>query len=379
MSFSFQIEAHDQRARAAVFSTPHGDIPLPAFSPVGTQATVKTLSPHELTDLGARLILANTYHLYLRPGVERIRRLGGLHRFMGWDKPILTDSGGFQVFSLSSLRHLDDDGVTFRSHIDGSEHRLTPEVVINAQEAIGADIIMCLDVCPPPDDRAKVEHALKLTHAWAERCRIAQHRDDQALFGIVQGGIYGDLRMQSVEAVTALDFPGYAIGGLSVGEKKESMLAVLDVLVPYLPKDRPRYLMGVGTPRDVVEAVWRGVDLFDCVLPTRIARNGGLLTRWRRLNIRNARFAISDNPVDKDCECYTCRHFSLAYLHHLFRTHEILGLRLATLHNLHVMLHLMRDLRSAILAGRLSEFYQSFVAGCRDNDEEHSALSDKMI
>jgi queuine tRNA-ribosyltransferase len=362
MNFSFRIERQDGRARAAIFSTPHGDILLPAFAPVGTQATVKTMTPHELKALGVQVLLANTYHLYLRPGVERINRLGGLHQFMAWDGPILTDSGGYQIFSMAPLRRVDESGVTFRSHIDGSEHRFTPEIAITAQEALGADIIMCLDICPPPYNRTEVERALTLTHTWAERCRQAQRRTDQALFGIVQGGIFHDLRIESAHAITALDFPGYAIGGLSVGETKAEMWATLDVTVPLLPEERPRYLMGVGTPQDVVEAVYRGIDLFDCAFPTRVARNGALLTRGGRINIRNSRFADDPHPIEPECKCYTCRHFSLAYLHHLFHAGEILGLRLATWHNLYVMLRLVEDIRSAILAGRMSEFYRTFTA-----------------
>ncbi len=365
MYFAFTLHATDGQARAGTFYTPHGEIPTPAFAPVGTQATVKTLTPDELHDLGASLILANTYHLYLRPGVERIARLGGLHRFMAWQGPLLTDSGGFQVFSLAPLRRVDADGVTFRSHVDGSEHRFTPEVIIAAQEALGADIIMCLDECADPHDRAYNEVALARTHAWAERCRAAHRRRDQALFGIVQGGIFPELRAESARTLVSLDFPGYAIGGLSVGETKEEMLATLDATVPLLPADRPRYLMGVGGPRDLVECVARGIDLFDCVLPTRLARNGGLLTRTGRLNIRNARFADDPGPIVPGCTCYTCRRFSLAYLHHLFKAQEILGLRLATLHNLHVLLRLMEEMRAAILAGTFASFQASFLAECQ--------------
>jgi queuine tRNA-ribosyltransferase len=370
MPFAFTLHATDGLARAATFSTPHGDISTPAFAPVGTQATVKTLTPDELRDLGAPLILANTYHLYLRPGAERIARLGGLHHFMGWHGPILTDSGGFQVFSLAPLRRVDADGVTFRSHLDGSEYRFTPEVVIAAQEALGADIIMCLDECAEPHDRRYNEEALARTHAWAVRCRAAQRRDDQALFGIVQGGIFPDLRAESARTLVALDFPGYAIGGLSVGETKEEMLATLDGVVPLLPAGRPRYLMGVGGPRDLVEGVARGVDLFDCVLPTRLARNGGLLTRRGRLNIRNARFAEDPNPIEAGCTCYTCQRFSLAYLHHLFKAQEILGLRLATLHNLHVLLRLMEEMRAAIMGGAFAAFRESFLADCQPDGDD---------
>ncbi|MDY7040173.1 MAG: tRNA guanosine(34) transglycosylase Tgt [Chloroflexota bacterium] len=364
MTFEFQLlhEGQGSQARAGVFYTPHGDIPTPVFAPVGTQATVKTMSPRDLEGLGAPLILANTYHLYLRPGAELIARLGGLHRFMAWNGPILTDSGGFQVFSLESLRRVDDGGATFRSHLDGSEHHLSPEKAIHIQELLGADIIMCLDECAPPLDRAYNEAALRRTHNWAERCRQAQTRDDQALFGIVQGGVFADLRRQSARFLTALDFPGYAIGGLSVGETKAQMHEMLDVTTPLLPTDRPRYLMGVGAPEDLFECVARGIDIFDCVLPTRIARNGAVFTRRGRVNLRNARHADDAHPVEENCSCYTCRTFSRAYLRHLIQAKEILGLYLTTLHNLHFLLELMREMRRAILDGTFVELKDAFLA-----------------
>lgn len=370
-NFVFEITASDPHsaARCGLFHTPHGVIPTPVFAPVGTQATVKTLTPHELEALGADLILANTYHLYLRPGAERIARLGGLHRFMGWQHPILTDSGGFQVFSLAHMRRVDADGVTFRSHIDGSKQRFTPELVIETQEKLGADIIMCLDECADPLDRGYLEQALERTHAWAVRCRAAQRRDDQALFGILQGGIFPDLRRESARFLTALDFPGYAIGGLSVGETKEQMYATLEITIPELPADRPRYLMGVGTPEDILESVARGVDIFDCALPTRVARNGGLLTRTGRMNIRNAQYADDPSPIEPGCTCYTCQHFSRAYLRHLFKAEEILGLRLATLHNLHFMLRFMEQVRAAIADGTFMRFKDEFLAGYRVPDQ----------
>jgi queuine tRNA-ribosyltransferase len=366
-SFTYSLVQRDaySRARAGVLSTPHGDIPMPAFAPVGTQATVKTVSPDELERAGATLILGNTYHLYLRPGSDTIAKLGGLHRFMGWPHPILTDSGGFQVFSLKGLREIDEDGVTFRSHIDGSLHRFTPESVVDTQESLGADIVMCFDECAPPDDRAYSERAMERTHRWAERCRHAQTRPDQALFGIVQGGIFPDLRAESVRFLSGLDFPGYAIGGLSVGEPKEQMHAVLDVVTPLLPPDKPRYLMGVGSPEDLFEGVSRGIDLFDCVLPTRVARNGGLLTRKGRINIRNAGFAEDPAPIEHGCDCYTCRHFSRAYLRHLIRANEVLGLRLATVHNLRFMLRLMAEIRSSILDGTFVQFKTDFLRDYR--------------
>ena len=364
----FDLQATEGRARAGLLQTPHGEIPTPIFMPVGTLATVKAVSPRDLHDLGARIILANTYHLYLRPGDERIARLGGLHAFMGWDGPILTDSGGYQVFSLAQRRTIDADGVTFRSHIDGSEHRFTPERSIAVQENLGADIIVCFDECATPDDHDYNVKALARTHAWAERCKVAKVRRDQALFGIVQGGIFPDLREQSARFLTDIGFDGYAIGGLSVGETKEQMHEVLDVLDPLLPIDRPRYLMGVGTPQDLVECVARGVDMFDCVLPTRMARNGGALTRSAgldpakpaRLNLRNARFADDPAPLEAGCTCYTCTHFSRAYLRHLVLANEILGHHLLTLHNLHLMLTMARELREAILAGRFQAYREAF-------------------
>jgi queuine tRNA-ribosyltransferase len=352
-------------ARAGVFATPHGEISMPAFAPVGTQATVKAASPHELEDAGASLILSNTYHLYLRPGADTVARLGGLHSFMGWPHPILTDSGGFQVFSLEGLRRVDEDGVTFRSHLDGSEHRFTPQSVVGIQEKLGADIIMCFDECASPLDRTYSEQAMERTHRWAERCREAQQREDQALFGIVQGGVFADLRRESARTLRALDFPGYAIGGLSVGETKEQMHAMLDVVTPLLPKDKPRYLMGVGSPEDLFEGVSRGVDLFDCVLPTRVARNGGLLTRQGRINLRNAQYAEDPAPVEADCDCYTCQHFSRAYLRHTLKANEIFGLRLATLHNLRFVLRLMAEIRASILDGSFVAFKDAFLGQYR--------------
>ena len=350
------------RARLGRIDTPHGSISTPAFAPVGTQATVKALDPRDLHELGTQLILANTYHLYLRPGAEIVAQMGGLHGFMGWDGPILTDSGGFQVFSLAERRQVDDEGVLFRSHIDGSQHRFTPEMVIGVQEQLGADIIMCLDECADPEDRAYAEKALERTHAWAERCRRAQARSDQALFGIVQGGVFSDLRLHSAEYLVGLDFPGYAIGGLSVGESKHQMYEMLDITLPALPADRPRYLMGVGAPEDLLEGVARGVDLFDCVLPTRLARNASLFTRQGRINIRNARWAQDPARIEEGCECYTCRHFSRAYLRHLFKAGELLAYRLATVHNVHFLLRLMHDIRQVIAVGTFTTFKREFLS-----------------
>ncbi|MCG2767989.1 MAG: tRNA guanosine(34) transglycosylase Tgt [Chloroflexota bacterium] len=376
MPFSFTVKERDKRssARAGLIHTPHGDIPTPAFMPVGTQATVKTLTPDELKELGANIILANTYHLYLRPGDDLIARMGGLHTFMGWDGPILTDSGGFQVFSLQHLRQVSDEGVVFRSHLDGSEHVFSPEKVISIQENLGADIIMVLDECAVPDDRHYMEAALRRTHLWAERCRAAHTRTDQALFGIVQGGIFPDLRRQSARVLADLDFPGYGIGGLSVGESKEDMLRMLEIVVPLLPDDKPRYLMGVGSPEDLFESVARGVDQFDCVLPTRLARNGAVFTHSGRVNLRNARFAEDPIPIEEECQCYTCQRFTRAYLHHLLKAREILGLRLNSIHNLHFLLELMRQIRHSILESSFVDHKERFLASYRVVDPAVRAL-----
>jgi queuine tRNA-ribosyltransferase len=365
--FSYNILAVDGEARAGVFHTAHGPLPTPIYAPVGTQATVKAMTPAQLQEVGTVLVLANTYHLYLRPGDELIAEQGGLHRFMSWDGPMLTDSGGFQVFSLAghrgeeSLRQIDDDGVTFRSHIDGSRHRFTPERVMEIEQNLGADIAMALDECAVPDDYAYLKtKALPRTHAWAARCKAAHTRADQALFGIVQGGVFPDLREASAKAIVDLDFPGYAIGGLSVGESKEAMYETLDVTVPCLPAEKPRYLMGVGTPEDLVEGVARGIDIFDCVLPTRVARNGQALLRADKYNMRNAKFANDPRPIDATCGCYTCQSFSRAYIRHLLVAKEILGATLLTIHNLHTMLTLIHDIRAAILADQFSTFRADF-------------------
>jgi queuine tRNA-ribosyltransferase len=365
--FRFGLLKTDGHARAGLLQTPHGEICTPVFMPVGTQATVKAVSPRDLHELGATVILANTYHLYLRPGDERIARLGGLHRFMGWDGPILTDSGGFQVFSLAQRRRVDADGVTFRSHLDGSEHRFTPEKAIAIQEHLGGDIIVCLDECADPSDYDYNVQALARTHAWAERCKVAKTRPDQALFGILQGAVFPDLREQSARFLTDLGFDGYAIGGLSVGETKAEMHAVLEVVDPLLPADQPRYLMGVGTPEDLVECVARGVDMFDCVLPTRMARSGTALTRTGRINLRNACFADNSDPIESDCTCYACTHFSRAYIRHLVYAKEILAHQLLSIHNLHLMLTIAREMREAILQERFQAYREEFWQ--RVNDE----------
>lgn len=359
-AIQFEIVHADGGGRAGVLTTPHGKVLTPVFAPVGTQATVKALTSQQLEELGATLILANTYHLYLRPGDSRVATLGGLHAFMGWPHPILTDSGGFQVFSLADRRKVDENGVTFRSHIDGSVHRLTPESAIAIQENLGADIVMALDECAPPYDRSYNEQALIRTHAWAARCLEAQRRSDQALFGIVQGGIFPDLRLRSAEYLASLPFPGLAIGGLSVGESKPEMHAALEIVAAVLPADRPRYLMGVGSPEDLVEGVLRGVDMFDCVLPTRLARNHAALTRRGRLNLRNAVFADDPRPIDEACGCFTCLHHSRAYLRHLIIAREMLPATLISIHNLFALQRLTFDLRNAILEGRLTAFAEAF-------------------
>jgi len=363
--FDFQLLGTDGAARAGVYRTPHGEIETPVFMPVGTQATVKAVSPRDLRDLDASIVLANTYHLYLRPGDELIAEQGGLHAFMGWDGPILTDSGGFQVFSLAERRQVDADGVTFRSHLDGSEHRFTPEVSIGIQENLGADVIVCFDECAPADDYDYNVEAMDRTHAWAERCKEAKTRDDQALFGIIQGGVYPDLRRESARFLTGLGFDGYAIGGLSVGETKVQMHETLEIVTPILPADQPRYLMGVGTPRDLVECVARGVDMFDCVLPTRTARTGAALTRLGRINMRNAQYAEDPRPIEPGCDCYACANFSRAYVRHLATRNEILGHQLLSIHNLHLMVTIARELREAVLAGRFPAYREAFWAARR--------------
>ena len=360
--FDFEVIARQGRARAGILNTRHGPILTPIFAPVGTQATVKALTPAQLHEANASLLLSNTYHLYLRPGDELIAEMGGLHRFMGWDCPILTDSGGFQVFSLASMRKVDDDGVTFKSQIDGSMHRLTPEKSIAIQENLGADIIMAFDECAPPYDREYNQRAMQRTHAWADRCLQAKTRPDQALFGIVQGGVFSDLRQESAQWMCDHDFDGIAIGGLSVGETKEETLAMLDVVIPILPEQKPRYLMGVGSPEDLVNGVARGVDVFDCVLPTRLARHHAAMTLNGRLNMTNAAFARDDRPVSDECHCYTCRYFSRSYIRHLILAKEILAATLLSIHNISTLLALMQSMRTAIIDGRFYDFEHNFFA-----------------
>ncbi len=353
--------------------TSHGAVETPAFMPVGSQATVKTLTPQEVKGLGASIVLANAYHLYLRPGIEVVARLGGLHRFMAWDGPILTDSGGFQVFSLGHLVQVNDEGAWFRSHIDGSPHFWTPEKAIAFQEELGADIIMAFDECPPygPPVEA-IRRATERTHLWARRCQEA-HRGSGALFAIAQGGTFPRLLQESASNLAALGFEGYGIGGLCLGEPKEVTYAMIEATVAHLPADRPRYLMGVGSPEDLVEGVARGVDLFDSALPTRVARNGGLYTKRGRLNIRNAAFREQEAPIEEGCDCYTCRTFSVAYLHHLFRCQELLAYRLATLHNLRFILRLMEEMRLALRQGTFSSFRKHFLAAYQPTDKEARA------
>ena len=360
--FRYDLIANDGNARAGVFHTPHGDIPTPIFAPVGTQATVKSLTQRHLKELDAKLILSNTYHLYLRPGDDLVAEMGGLHQFMSWDGPILTDSGGFQVFSLSDMREVDEDGVTFKSYIDGSTHRFTPERSVAIQENLGADIIMAFDECAEPYDRDYSERAMERTHRWAERCIQAKKRDDQALFGIVQGGIFPELREKSAAHIASLDFPGNAIGGLSVGETKEEMHAMLEVVNDILPADKPRYLMGVGTPQDLVQCVARGVDIFDCVLPTRLARHKSAMTDSGRMNMMNAQYARDERPISETCTCYTCQNYSRAYIRHLIQSREFLSGTLLSIHNIHTLLDLARNLRQAILDGQFDEFSNQYLS-----------------
>ncbi|NJD03299.1 MAG: tRNA guanosine(34) transglycosylase Tgt [Ruminiclostridium sp.] len=349
-------------ARLGRIHTPHGSFETPVFMPVGTQATVKGMSPDELKQIDAQIILSNTYHLYMRPGSEIVREAGGLHEFMSWDRSILTDSGGFQVFSLSDLRNIKEEGVTFKSHIDGSSHFISPEKAVKIQNDLGADIIMAFDECIPyPADHGYAKKSLERTSRWAKRCKEAhENTERQALFGIVQGGIYRDLRIQSVKELLGIDFPGYAIGGLSVGEPAQDMYEMLDCTVPLLPWDKPRYLMGVGSPDYLIEGAIRGIDMFDCVLPTRIGRNGTVLTSRGKIIARDAKYARDYNSLDPECDCYVCRNFSRAYIRHLLKAQEVLGIRLTTWHNLKFLLDLMKKIRQAIIEDRLGDFRNEF-------------------
>jgi queuine tRNA-ribosyltransferase len=367
--FEFTLTTKNNRARAGTFATPHGILQTPVFAPVGTQAAVKALTPTQVADLGASLVLSNTYHLYLRPGDDLVAELGGLHRFMRWPHPMLTDSGGFQVFSLAQSRRIDDEGVTFKSHIDGSTHRFTPESAIRIQENLGADIIMAFDECAAPYDREYSHAAMQRTHAWAERCLQAKERPDQALFGIVQGGVFPELRQESARFISSLGFPGNAIGGLSVGETKEEMHAMLEVVDPLLPEDRPRYLMGVGAPEDLVNGVLRGVDIFDSVYPTRMARHNAALTRTGRLNLVNAVFTRDPRPIGPDCTCYTCQNFTRAYLRHIILSKEMLAGILLSIHNVFMLLQLAREMRQSILEGFFDQFVHQYFTAARSEEE----------
>lgn len=368
MSIRFEIthKCKDTLARTGCVYTPHGAIKTPVYMPVGTQATVKAMTPHQVADTGAEIVLANTYHLYLRPGHELVRDAGGLHQMMAWDKPILTDSGGFQVFSLGALRKLTERGAEFSSHLDGSKHMLTPEKVMEIEQALGADIIMAFDECTAyPAEYEQVVRAMERTHRWAERCQKAKTREDQALFGIVQGGMFPELRRESAKAIAAMDFPGNAIGGLSVGEPKDIMNDMLDVTTPLLPETKPRYLMGVGSFDCIIDGVARGIDMFDCVLQTRVARNGTALTKRGRLVIRNAQYARDFTPIDKDCSCYTCRHFTRAYIRHLVKANEILASTLLSIHNVQATVDFVKEIRQSIDNGTFSAYKHEFFANYR--------------
>ncbi len=364
--FTLTAQSTTHRARSGLLKTAHGVIKTPIFMPVGTLGTVKALTPEELTTLGSQIILGNTYHLYLRPGCEVIDRFKGLHRFMHWSGPILTDSGGFQVFSLAKLAKISDEGYAFQSHIDGSSHLFTPEKAVAIQDRLNSDIHMCLDQCLPyPSDRAQTLRALDLTQRWAARCHAYwQDETDQRnlLFGIVQGGMFADLRELAAQQMAEVDFPGFAIGGLSVGEPKPLMLEMAEATLPLLPADKPRYVMGVGTPEDLVELTAMGADMFDCVMPSRNARNGQLFTRFGTLNISNARHREDENPIDADCGCYTCQHYSRAYLRHLYANRELLAYRLNTTHNLFYYLELMATMRTAIDSDTFDQFYSDFYS-----------------
>ncbi len=359
----FQLEKKDGQARAARFQTAHGEFKTPVFMAVGTKATVKAMSPHELKDIGCQVVLGNTYHLHIRPGEELIKTMGGLHEFMNWHGPILTDSGGFQVFSLSALRKITEEGVEFRSHIDGKKLFISPEKSMEIQMDLGSDIIMAFDEClswPNPED--KIRESMALTHRWLQRCKDSMTREESLLFGIVQGGLNRDLRLESLEQILSVDLPGYAMGGFSVGEPPEVMHQLLPEVVPQMPEDKPRYLMGVGTPLDLVIAVDSGIDMFDCVLPTRVARNGTLYTSQGKVSIKRKEYREDPSPLDPECDCYTCQNYTKSYLRHLYMAGEILGARLNTIHNLRFYFRLMEQMREAILAGEWSPFRDQFLA-----------------
>lgn len=372
IQFTIIKKDNNTKARIGLLKTPHGIVYTPVFMPVASQATVKTMTPEELIDLGTEIIIANTYHLHLRPGEAIIKQAGGLHRFMHWEKPIVTDSGGFQVFSLSPLRKINDEGIEFTSHLDGSRHLLTPEKCIQIQNDLGADIIMALDECVPyPCDKTYATIALARTNEWAKKCKLAhKFTDSQALFGIIQGGVYPDLRQEAAKKIVEIGFPGYAIGGLSVGETKSIMYEMIQTVIPFLPENCPRHLLGVGAPEDILEAVSLGIDMFDCVLPTRNGRTGTVFTTFGKLIIKNAQNANDWRPLDSECDCYTCKNYSRAYIRHLFNAEEILGMRLATLHNLYFLLKLMEKIRLAILQDKFLEFKKQFLENYMGNKNE---------
>ncbi len=373
--FGFTLLRKDKgsEARLGRITTPHGEVETPVFMPVGTQGTVKSLTPEQVFGLGSRIILSNTYHLYMRPGHDLIRKMGGLHRFMNWDHPILTDSGGFQIYSLGALRKITEDGASFQSHIDGSRHFISPEVCMDIQEALGSDVMMCLDECIPyPADFAYAERSLDMTLRWARRCKAARKNEHQALFGISQGGEYGELRRRGIEELVDMGFDGYALGGVSVGEPKEIMREITSEFAPMLPQEKPRYLMGVGLPEDIVESVYHGIDMFDCVMPTRNARNGMLFTSHGKVVIRNARYRGDDAPVDSACSCYTCRNYSRAYLRHLFIAGEILAIVLNTIHNISYFMNLMRQIREAIVKDTYRAFRDDFMSKLTVTDPENN-------
>ena len=368
--FQFNVVTTYGQARAGTMKTPHGTINTPAFMPVATQGSVKGLSPEEVRIIGAPIILGNSYHLYLRPGIDLIENMGGLHYFMGWNGPILTDSGGFQVFSMGSFIRINKEGVIFRSHIDGSRHLFTPEKAVENQRRLGSDIMMCLDQCIATDKEEElIRRAMLQTHHWAARSRETYKGGNQALFGIVQGGVSRGLREESAQFITSLDFSGYAVGGLAVGESKREMYDIVSYMDQLLPKDQPRYLMGVGSPEDLVQCVARGMDQFDCALPTRVARNGAVFTPHGRVDIRSRKFQDVKGPIQEKCDCYACNHFSGAYLHHLFKAKELLGPRLATIHNLRYLQRLMEELRSHILNGTIDAYVKDFLSRYKTTNE----------
>lgn len=376
MQKTFELLAQDRqsKARHGRLTTAHGAIETPAFMPVGTQGSVKAVSPRELRELNAPIILGNTYHLFVRPGIEVIKHFGGLHKFMTWDRPILTDSGGYQIFSLAKLRKITEAGVHFQNHVDGTPAFISPEIAMEIQAALGSDIAMVLDECPPwPCEYDYAAKSAEMTTRWAKRCKNAPRQDRQLLFGIVQGATFGELRQQSAQAIVDLDFDGYAIGGVSVGEPEEEMFRAIESSEPFLPNERPRYAMGLGTPPQLLEMIARGIDMFDCVLPTRLARNGTAFTSTGTLNLKNAEYAKDRRPIEDNCECTSCREFSRGYVRHLIKAEEILGLRLITLHNLHFYLDLMRQARDKIDKGTFDEFRRDFVSNYETHDSDLAA------